>query len=97
MPMFKVGCICGYRGEEYLHNEFHRQELNFCRKCKNTLTYMPSFGTALTYFEESRARTIYNMGNEPVVVTSYAQHKKEMEKHGVSLAGQRRGMPGCWS
>lgn len=96
MPMFQVGCICGYRDEWYLHNEFHRQELAFCPECKNTISYIPSFGVPMRYFEESRPRTIYNMGDEPVTITSPSQHEQEMKKHGVALAGSRYGEKGCW-
>ena len=97
MPMFKVGCECGYRGEKYLHNEFHRQNLWPCPKCNMVITFMPSFGTPLTYFEEGRARTIWNMADVPITITSPGQHEREMKKHGVALAGQRRGMPSCWA
>lgn len=111
MPMFKVACECGYRGEKYLHREFDRQCLHSCRAgevgedgtvnrhnaCGKFLTFLPSYGVPLTYYEESRPRTIWNMADEPVTVTSPKQHEQMMKKHGVSLAPQRRGMPGCWS
>lgn len=97
MPIFKVGCVCGYRGEKYLHKEWDRQFPAPCSSCNQTLAYIPSFGTGLTYFEEGRGRVIWNIGPEPITITSPKQHRDEMKKHGVALAGQRRGMPGCWA
>ena len=97
MPMFKTGCACGYRGERYLHHEFNRQLSHPCPECRHELVFLPSYGTALTWFEEGRARVIHNMGDEPVVITSHSQYEKEMKKRGLANAGSRRGMPGCWA
>lgn len=96
MPMFKVGCACGYRGDKYLHHEFHRQLLWTCPKCAMVLTFMPSYGVSLRFFEESRPRVIWNMGPEPITITSPAQHEAEMKKYGVALAPARYGEKGAW-
>ena len=97
MPMFDTACMCGYIHEKYLSHEFKRQTLHFCPNCENTLTFMPSFGIGLTYFEEGKARTFWNMADEPVTVRSYKEHEIAMKKHGVALAPARRGEPGCWA
>lgn len=96
MPIFNVGCECGYRGEKFLHNEFGRQQLHRCG-CGKMLTFMLSAPNPLTYFEEGRARTIYNMGDEPVVITSPGQHERECKKRGIAPMPARRGEKNCWA
>ncbi len=98
MPTFKVGCMCGYRSDRYLHREFDRQKPTPCPECSNsTLSYLPSFGRGLTYFEEGRGRWIHNMADEPVYITSPTQYERECKERGIAPAGVPRGMPGCWT
>jgi len=99
MPIFKTRCTnCEADDERYLHSEFNREIPHYCHACKTGLvSFVPSFGMGLTYFEEGRARWIHNLADEPVLVRSHWEHKQLMKKHGVAEAPPRRGTPGCWS
>ena len=96
MPIFKTKCTeCEQEKDTYLHHEMRREYLPQCH-CGGVLSFLPSWGKALTYFEEGRGRWIYNMGDEPVYVTSHWQHKEEMKKAGVGEAPPRYGTKGAW-
>ena len=97
MPIFRAACECGWEGDKFLHKESDREKDHACKECSNTVTFLPSFGTGLTYFRESQGgRVIHNLGHNPVYITSPAHHRAEMKKAGVSPAGQHYGMKGCW-
>jgi hypothetical protein len=97
MPIFKTRCAaCEREKDKFLHSESGRQLLHHC-ECGGVLTFLPSFGRGLTYFEEGRGRWIHNLGDQPVYITSHWQHKQEMARAGVAEAPPRRGTPGCWA
>jgi hypothetical protein len=98
MPTFDWKCDEGHSGTMFLHNEFHRQHIPQCPRedCWCVVNFLPSFGMGLTYFEEGRGRWIHNMADQPIFITSPAQHKAECKKHGVEPAGARYGEKGCW-
>lgn len=98
MPLFKTVCTeCQEEGERFLHSEFHRENRLLGCTCGGILSFRPSWGSGLTYFEEGRGRWIHNLADEPVYVTSHWQHKELMKKHGVAEAPPRRGEKGCWA
>lgn len=55
-----------------------------------------SYGQGLCYFEEGRARTIWNLGPEPVQVRSHEEHKRLMRQNKVDFANRGTGYPGQW-
>jgi hypothetical protein len=57
-------------------------ETRFCG-CGGVFAPTFSMGRGLTYFEEGRARVIWNLGPEPITVRSHEEHKAAMRKAGV--------------
>lgn len=97
MPLYDVACYNAHRRAVYYHRARDKGcSTHICPHCGATETFTLSVGRGLTYFSESTAQVIYNMGHEPVTITSPAQHRAEMKTRGLALAGQRRGEPGCW-
>ena len=98
MPLYDVTCLNGHSRTVYYHRSADKRcRTHICPQCGHTETFVLSFGQGLTYFSEKSAQVIYNMGHDPVVVTSDKQHRDEMKKRGIALAGTRRGMPGVWT
>lgn len=98
MPIYNTACKdCLAKIEKFVHHERDRVNAVFYCSCGGELEFLPTFGTPLTYFEEGRGRWIHNMADEPVYVTSHAEHKALMKKHGVAEAPPKRGMPGSWA
>lgn len=97
MPMFDFACECGYNGDRYVHTYKDKPQSPICDECGGEAKWTLSLGKGLTFFEEGRGRWIENLADQPVYVTSHAQHKKLMKEHGVELAGSKTGMPGCWT
>jgi len=96
MPLYSLECTQGCTREEFCHVP----EDKGCRThvCEHgeVMTYVLSVGAGLTYFEEGRARTIENLGHEPVVIRSHEEHKRAMKAAGVEWATRGRGEKGCW-
>lgn len=98
MPLINLSCLNGHQTEQYLHHwDNFGCETRWCDDCGELMAPVFSPGTSNTYFGEGAcARVIYNLGHEPVTITSHQQHKDAMKKAGV-VQGQpnfRRGMPG---
>lgn len=88
MPVYEYRCDCGYQ-EEHYYSKF-RDAPNFLRCwpcCNPTLGRIISQPAGGLYFEESRPRTIENLGSNPVTITSPKQHRQAMKAAGVSSAG----------
>ena len=97
MPLFAVKCPeCGNGTNVFEHT---RDDFG-CRTvlcdCGSTVAPVLSVGRGLTYFSEKRPRVIWNLGPEPVVIRSHAEHRRKMKEAGVEWAPPKRGMPGCW-
>ena len=56
-------------------------------KCGNTMGPLPSFGKGIAWIEEGRPRTFYNIGPQPITVTSQKQYREALRRHGVREAG----------
>ena len=86
--IYDVECINGHKREVYVHRYEDRSiATEICKSCHSTMAPVFSPGKPLLYYEEGRARTIHNLGPEPITVTSYKQHKEAMKKAGVVEAG----------
>lgn len=98
MPLYSVKCLNNHKYDVYYHRSVDKHcKTHICPQCSHTQTFVLALGQGLTLFSEKSPQVFHNMGHEPVVVTSQKQHRDEMKKRGLALAGQRRGMPGCWS
>ena len=92
MPLYEFRCEAEHAEEHYVHTADDLGCRTYmCRECRKAdldvpLTPVPSFGRGLTYFESGRPRVIWNMGPEPVTVTSHEQHKRLMREHKVEWA-----------
>ena len=80
-----------------------------CRACKSTMAPVIAFGQGLCYFEEGRARRIWNLENgddrdakgnklpaKPVYVRSAEEHRRLMKQRGVDWATRGVGIKGQW-
>lgn len=92
MPLYNFRCEEDHTEEHYVHvADDLGCATHTCRECRKagderTLTPVPSFGIGLTWAEEGRPRTLWNLGPKPITVTSHEQHKREMKKAGVEWA-----------
>jgi hypothetical protein len=86
MPLYEYVCLEDHRRDVFLHAARDLGAQTVVCDCGHTMGLSLSLGRGLTYFEEGRARTIYNLGHEPVVVTSHEQHKAAMRRAGVEWA-----------
>lgn len=87
--IYDFECIDGHRREFFFHSsEDMGTETAIC-KCGSTMAKIYSPGKIMAYYEESRPRTIWNLGPEPQTFTSYKQHKEAMKKAGVCEAGSQ--------
>jgi hypothetical protein len=96
VPIYEFRCPAGHALDVFEH---HRDDLG-CRTilcdCGSTMGPIMTFGRGLTYFSSKTPRVIWNLGPNPITITSDAQHRAEMKKAGVEWHPPRRGMPGCW-
>lgn len=97
MPLYAFSCINGHSRDFFFHNPDARALGLVTCECGETMTNRLSVGRGLTFFEEGRGRWIYNMGHDPVYITSHEQHKAEMKKRKLEWTPPSRGNPGCWS
>lgn len=96
MPLYALDCTQGCTAEEFCHHADDKGcRLHVCAHGE-VMTYTLSVGAGLTWFESGRPRTLYNLGDKPVVVTSHEQHKAAMREAGVEWATAGRGMRGSW-
>lgn len=97
MPIYEFQCLEEHREDHFAHCVQDRGCQTFvCSSCNHTMGPVASYGKALTWFEEGKPRRIENLGHEPVVVTSYAQHRKLMKERGLELLPPKYGEKGCW-
>lgn len=98
MPLYEFICQCG-KTEDHLIRSLDeaRSSVFQCRSCLSPMHYSPSCGgQGAVYFEEGRARTIWNLGEKPIEIRSAREHRDAMKRAGVTEAGSRRGEPGAW-
>lgn len=98
MPLYVLQCLNGHKKTEFCHVSADKGCTTHLCDCGGTMGYVFSPGTPLVYFGEGGAgKWIYNMGHEPVFITSHAQHQREMKKRGLTWATPKHGMPGSWA
>ena len=110
MPMYLFRDEAGHEREEYVSSADDKGcQTIICRICKATMAPVVSFGQGLCYFEEGRARRIWNLesaderdakGNKvpakPVFVRSAGEHRRLMKQRGVDFANRGVGYKGQW-
>jgi hypothetical protein len=98
MPLYTYRCEAGHEKDEYVrHPDDKGTSTTLCRRCGGaTMSSVITFGQGLCYFEEGRGRLIWNLGPEPILVKSHAEHKKLMRLNKVDFANRGTGYPGQW-
>ena len=110
MPMYLFRDEAGHEREEYVSSTDDKGcQTIICRQCQTTMAPIVSFGQGLCYFEEGRARRIWNLesaderdakGNKvpakPVFVRSAGEHRRLMKQRGVDWATKGVGYKGQW-
>lgn len=87
MPLFSFTCAeCDNVADAYEHVAADLGARTMLCACGSTMAPTLSLGTGLTYFESGRPRVLWNLGHEPVTVTSHEQHKRLMRERGVEWA-----------
>ena len=90
-------CAAGHEHDEFVRTvEDKGCQTHICRLCRETMAPVIAYGQGLCYFEEGRARTIWNLGPEPIQVRSHEEHKKLMRLNKVDFANRGVGYPGQW-
>ena len=94
MPMYDLACSSGHEFERYMAIS----EVDNPRPCDcgDACRVMITRSQPLTYFRENNGQWIWNIGPDPIYITSHEQHVREMKKHKVTPATPKRGMPGAW-
>ena len=97
MPTYTFRCEAGHEHDEFVvHPDNKGCQTHLCRACKSTMAPVITYGQGMLYFEEGRSRMIWNLGHEPVHVTSAEQHKRLMRINKVDFANRGVGYPGQW-
>jgi len=96
MPLLALQCLNHHQSEQYIHTLQDKGCRTLLCECGETFAPVLSVGTGLCWLEEGRPMTMYNMGDQPVTVRSHAEHREQMKKHQVALAGTKVGQKGCW-
>lgn len=109
MPLYLYRCEAGHEKEIYSHAEDKGCATPLCRVCASSMAPVVSFGAGLCYFEEGRARRIWNLErsdekdangtpipSQPVYVKSHEEHRRLMKARGVDWANKGRGHSGQW-
>ena len=109
MPLYLFRDEAGHEREEFCtHIDNRGCSTHICKRCRQTMAPIISYGEGLCYFEEGRSRRIFNLercerdkaGNpiatKPVYVTSLAQQNRLMHQQGLAQASRGRGYPGQW-
>lgn len=87
MPLYAFRCgECGRAGEQFCHTAADQGAAAMLCGCGSTMAPVLSMGRGLTYFEENRPRTLWNLGPEPVTVRSHEEHKRVMRERNVEWA-----------
>lgn len=97
MPLYDYRCTNGHCDERFFHSSAAAAECLPCRTCGAEAVKQFSVGRGLCYFEEGNAKLIWNLGPEPVWVTSHEHHKRLMRAQKVDFANRGRGYPGQWT
>jgi len=98
MPLYTVRCLNQHSRDVYYHRSQDKGcHTHICPQCGEGQGFVLSMGSGLTYFSESHAQIITNLGHEPIAITSPDHLEREMKKRGPALAGRQRGMPGVWT
>ena len=97
MPLYTFRCEAGHEKDIFVthHADLGCQTV-YCRPCQSTMAQIITYGQGLCYFEEGRARLIWNLGPEPILVKSAEQHKRLMRLNKVDFANRGTGYPGQW-
>jgi len=95
MPMYDYLC-CNGHVEETFRNVSEIDNPRACNECGGLSLVTITKSNPLTAFRENNGQWIWNMGPDPVYITSHSQHKAEMKKRGLQFATPKRGMPGAW-
>lgn len=82
-------CLNGHQKEVFEHVRANLGCETVICKCGHTMGPLPSFGKGLAWIEEGRPRTFWNIGPQPITVTSQKQYREAMAKHGVREAGSQ--------
>jgi hypothetical protein len=88
MPLFMCEDLHGHVTEVFAHHPLDLRTV-ICEVCQSTMARVLSMGRGLTYFSEKSGQWIYNLGDQPVYITSHEQHRAEMRKAGVDWATER--------
>lgn len=97
MPLYETQCLNGHtRTVYYAQAQDKRCRTHICPECGHSETFVLSMGRGLTYFSSKTPQVIYNLGPEPVTITSPAQHERLMKERKLAWMPQKRGMPGAW-
>lgn len=99
MPLYDFICSEGHTRERFFHKaEDATDAAPVCAPpCGKPMVKALSMGRGLTYFEEGRARTLYNLGDQPITVRSHEEHKRAMRDAKVDWATAGIGRKGCWT
>ena len=99
MPLYEFRCGEGHSRDVYAHKHADLAACAvMCEACGETMTQVLSMGRGLTYFaSQGKGKWIHNLGDQPVLIESTAQHERVMKEQGVTWAPPKRGMPGCWN
>ena len=88
---------CGLEAEHFEHHPDDKGAESYVCACGYSMAPLIGLlGRGLLYFEEGRERTIWNLGHEPVRLSSAKAHKEAMKRAGVGEAGNRMGEKGVW-
>lgn len=90
MPLYPVACLHGHTRDVFCHVAADLGTATPLCPCGSTMAVTVGFGRGLTWFEEGRGRWISHLADQPIYVTSHAQHTRLMREHGVTWATRGR-------
>ncbi len=84
MPIYVYQCPeCKRQLDRYSPSFASSQKMLMCTKCERLMPKIIAPSAPALWFEEGRGRWITNLADQPVYVTSKAQHNALMKQHGV--------------
>ena len=90
MPLLALRCLNEHRAEQYIHTPDDKgAETRLCA-CVESLAPVLSVGSGLTYFESGKPRVLWNLGPEPVTVTSHGQHRQLLRDRKLDWVTERQ-------
>jgi len=99
MPMYTFKCVNDHQEDVFVSTYLDKECVTpVCKECSHSMGQIIALGTRFQplFYSEKRPRVDWNLGPEPVTITSEAQHQRLMKERGLTLAGHRRGEKGCW-